>query len=1006
MVLRKGVYNLTGWVKTQNVTAATGGLRLQLDFRPTLGLWLTTDPIKGTNDWTFYEIRNIVVPQDLTATLKLENFGNPSGTAWFDDVRLEEKLADPLQVFMLHPNYRGMLFDDQPQAMRFEVTLNPPAGTQPGSLTVTGRLKEEGSGRVIATRSFTGAARFEATLDGSPMQPGQAYLAEFSVNSTPAYTYPAYRVSKVRASTRPSMNISFDAENRLLIRGKPRFLLGIYDSGGGYSKWESYWEQSLFSPTGPRRLEGLRVNFYLNYWLGNAANDAMNALMSTLQKRGIMFLQTGNCFDKWAAGPDFSINASDGYVQQFGAHPGSAGYYTADECRAAMVEGVFEQYTRLRRLDPDSMTFSALFGNPELDLWKDAVDVLATDPYPLWGAEPAGGYDHKKVADWTAAAREAVRDSRPVMTVLQFLKATSVGRWPTRQEMRNHAYMAIVEGAKGLWWWSAGNGLGALAQSVCSPPDAWCAQRVAYMENLKAVVGELADLEPVLLASDAPGALRGNSNPSAIRTMAKIANGRGYVLAYNYTGTPQSATLTWNAAPGTVTVHNEGRTIGAAGASFTDTFGPFQAHVYVLGNGGTAGTPPPPPPPPPAGAPTASFTNPAAGAKVSGTVTVTMAGSGGSGSGYTYRASVDGAQVYAGSNPSFSWNTTAVANGSRNLAATVTDSAGKTSTPAARTVTVSNGATTPPSPPPPPPANDTLTLALTAPKAGATLKGTAWTVLWLGGTTSTANTYVVTLGGVEVGRTTTASRGPISMPLDTTKAPNGQQPLVARATDAAGKTGTAQVTVSVANSGAPAPPPPASAPTVAFVAPAAGATVSGTVTVTMTAAGGSTAGGNAAASYTYRLAVNGAPVYSGASPSFAWNTTALGNTTYTLSATVTDAAGKTSAPVTRPVTVANAVTPPATGGLKVFITAPKANAVMSGTGWLTVWLEGATGTANTYTVAVAGVPVATVTTPSRGPVAIAWNTRAIANGARTVTVTAKDAAGKTGSSSLALVVTN
>jgi hypothetical protein len=367
---------------------------------------------------------------------------------------------------------------------------------------------------------------------------------------------------------------------------------------------------------------------------------------------------------------------------------------------------------------------------------------------------------------------------------------------------------------------------------------------------------------------------------------------------------------------------------------------------------------------------------------------------------------VDGAQVYAGSNPSFSWNTTAVANGSRNLAATVTDSAGKTSTPAARTVTVSNGATTPPSPPPPPPANDTLTLALTAPKAGATLKGTAWTVLWLGGTTSTANTYVVTLGGVEVGRTTTASRGPISMPLDTTKAPNGQQPLVARATDAAGKTGTAQVTVSVANSGAPAPPPPASAPTVAFVAPAAGATVSGTVTVTMTAAGGSTAGGNAAASYTYRLAVNGAPVYSGASPSFAWNTTALGNTTYTLSATVTDAAGKTSAPVTRPVTVANAVTPPATGGLKVFITAPKANAVMSGTGWLTVWLEGATGTANTYTVAVAGVPVATVTTPSRGPVAIAWNTRAIANGARTVTVTAKDAAGKTGSSSLALVVKN
>jgi len=61
------------------------------------------------------------------------------------------------------------------------------------------------------------------------------------------------------------------------------------------------------------------------------------------------------------------------------------------------------------------------------------------------------------VADWTRNTRLALKDSRPFNTVLQFFQFTSQGRWPTRQELRNHAYMAIVEGARGLWWWSLGD---------------------------------------------------------------------------------------------------------------------------------------------------------------------------------------------------------------------------------------------------------------------------------------------------------------------------------------------------------------------------------------------------------------------------------------------------------------------------------------------------------------------------------------------------------------------
>ena len=162
------------------------------------------------------------------------------------------------------------------------------------------------------------------------------------------------------------------------------------------------------------------------------------------------------------------------------------------------------------------------------------------------------------------------------MTLLQFFAFTAQGRFPTRLEMRNHAWMAIVEGASGLWWWSLGDD--ALA-SVCSD---WCAEKTGHLNNLKSVVNEIAELEPALLADDAPGALRGNSNPAAIRTKVKLVNGRGYVFAYNTTNTRTGATFTWATAPGIVTVDAENRTLVATGAAFTDSFGPYEAHVYVL----------------------------------------------------------------------------------------------------------------------------------------------------------------------------------------------------------------------------------------------------------------------------------------------------------------------------------------------------------------------------------------------------------------------------------------
>jgi hypothetical protein len=219
----------------------------------------------------------------------------------------------------------------------------------------------------------------------------------------------------------------------------------------------------------------------------------------------------------------------------------------------------------------------------------------------LYGAEPVGGYNHGQVAEWTRMTAQATQHSRPIMTVLQFFKfdasRSSQGRWPTQAEMRNHAYMAIVEGAKGLMWWSLGeNGLTA----ACRNSTTWCSQRTTLLNQLKSVVSEISSLESVLLSPDVTTwagsvtSVTENTNaaaslpPSTIRTLVKHDADKDYVFAYNTTPYYQASvaspsvtatfSLTTNA---TIAVYGENRSLGTA-ATFTDTFGPFEAHVYVI----------------------------------------------------------------------------------------------------------------------------------------------------------------------------------------------------------------------------------------------------------------------------------------------------------------------------------------------------------------------------------------------------------------------------------------
>jgi len=269
-----------------------------------------------------------------------------------------------------------------------------------------------------------------------------------------------------------------------------------------------------------------------------------------------------------------------------------------------------------------------------------------------------------------------------------------------------------------------------------------------------------------------------------------------------------------------------------------------------------------------------SFTNPASGASVKGTTSVTMAASGGSG--YTYRLSVDGANVYTGTNATFSWNTTTVTDATHTLTADVTDASSNTGS-ASMTVTVANAT--------PPPA--AFTASFTYPAAEATVSGAQSIGMSTTADWAATKTFTLSVDGTPLTSQTFATATTFWYTWDTTAVPNGAHTLQLTVT-MNGQTATATLPVNVSNATV------APALTVSFTSPAEGATVTGKYTTIGMASTG------ASGLVIISLAIDNVFIYAVRTPSTAsyrWNTKGLAAGPHQLSLTATDIDGRTATAV-------------------------------------------------------------------------------------------------------------
>ena len=575
-------YTISGEMKTLDLTSTNinSGARFDLFFAG------ATPTLNGTNDWTSYTLPHLQVTPGTKSAFQLAayQYPLPSGQAWFANLSMQQEIPPTLQTFLLYPNYRGLMFSDQSQVASIAITVNPPPGISPASYQVEIDATDV-VGNIVASQTVTPeATEFIATLDMGALPPGTYQVAGKieDASGNVVMTQSAYTIVKLDASIRSGMKAWIDPANLAhFIDGNAHFVLGTYDTTG-YSSLPSAYDAELAA------IAKAPINMVINYYIGAAAIPQVDAYTTAMKKYGITYMPTVNQYYTNMPGYPYGLAARLGatnqdqlisyYAAALAPDLGIVGYYVQDEPPIDRQAETFHQYSLIKANDPSGFDLAVLSRPAQYSYWRDTIDVAGVDSYPI--NQPTGN-DLAKVADATRTTIQAVHGARPVWTVIQFFQATSKSAWPTEQQLHDMSWMAIVEGATGLFYWEYGiRGLYEVKDPV---------EHAALYQELINVTTEIKSLEPVLLSPDAP-VITANSAAGTVFTKTKIsADGSRYLFSYNYTASPVTAQFTLAGPATSVLDYDTGMTCAPdTSTAFYAEFQPYQAHIFLLGDSASA----------------------------------------------------------------------------------------------------------------------------------------------------------------------------------------------------------------------------------------------------------------------------------------------------------------------------------------------------------------------------------------------------------------------------------
>jgi len=203
-------------------------------------------------------------------------------------------------------------------------------------------------------------------------------------------------------------------------------------------------------------------------------------------------------------------------------------------------------------------------------LWTSVGNIYGMDRYPVWVGYPAN--DLNPVNYCCDRLKEIAGDGTTVYMVLQ---GVGMLEWdddpendaerPTYTETRFMGYSSIIHGAKGILYWG---------QYYIEPDSQLWA-------DLKRFAGELSALKDVL--SEGATATEFTVSDGNCEAILKVHEGNHYLIVANRSATTRANVVMsvtgWRSQRADVLF--EDRVINSVAGSFTDSFQPWETHVYT-----------------------------------------------------------------------------------------------------------------------------------------------------------------------------------------------------------------------------------------------------------------------------------------------------------------------------------------------------------------------------------------------------------------------------------------
>ena len=370
--------------------------------------------------------------------------------------------------------------------------------------------------------------------------------------------------------------------------------LGARTPANQYAKWKNgpphnvdffpiaVWLQN---PANAARYRQAGINTYVALWRGPTEEQ-----LAQLRRAGMKVVCHQNKVGLEHADDPTIIGWMHGDEPDNAQSLGRGKGYGPPIAPAKIVEG----YRRIREADPTRPVLLNLGQGVAWDGWHGrgvrtnhpedypeylkGCDIASFDIYPAAHDKPQVAGNLWYVAKGVERLVKWTEGDKPVWNCIECTRIHNPTKKATPQEVRCEVWMSIIHGSTGIIYFVHEWEPRFDESALLSDPG--------MLSAVTAINKRIAELAPVLNSPTIPGVATVSSDNNAVPVacMVKRHAGATYVFAVATRGDRTTAAFTVPGLPGarTVEVLGENRAVTMRQGVFTDSFGPWDVHLYRI----------------------------------------------------------------------------------------------------------------------------------------------------------------------------------------------------------------------------------------------------------------------------------------------------------------------------------------------------------------------------------------------------------------------------------------